>query len=439
MRAQHRSIHRIHILSMKILVVGSGGREHALAWKLAQSERVQMVYVAPGNGGTALDSRLRNVDITDPAWLAQFALKEGIGLTVVGPEVPLAAGIVNIFREQGLKIFGPTREAAQLESSKDFAKAFMKRHRIPTADYQTFSDLQAAHKYIDQKGAPIVIKADGLAAGKGVVVAMSLDEAHAAVDMMLSDNKLGDAGARVVIEEFLDGEEASFIVMVDGRNVLPLATSQDHKRLKDNDEGPNTGGMGAYSPAPIVTPSLHARIMREIINPTVLGMTKDGIPFSGFLYAGLMIDAKGNPKTLEFNCRMGDPETQPIMARLRTDFVGVLEHAVNGTLDKVELDWDRRTALGVVMAAAGYPDAPRKGDVISGIPEQTADSVTFHAGTTQADGKLLTSGGRVLCVVGLGDSVRMAQKHAYDVVDRIHFDGAQYRRDIGWRALKRPG
>jgi phosphoribosylamine--glycine ligase len=424
---------------MKILVVGSGGREHALAWKLAQSERIQMVYVAPGNGGTALDPRLKNVDITDPTWLAQFAIKEHIGLTVVGPEVPLAAGIVNIFREQGLKIFGPTKEAAQLESSKDFAKAFMKRHRIPTADYQTFSDVQAARKYINQKGAPIVIKADGLAAGKGVVVAMTIDEAHAAVEMMLSDNKLGDAGARVVIEEFLAGEEASFIVMVDGKHVLPLATSQDHKRLKDHDEGPNTGGMGAYSPAPIVTPALHARVMREIINPTVLGMQKDGIPFTGFLYAGLMIDAKGNPKTLEFNCRMGDPETQPIMARLKTDLVSVMEHAVNGTLDTVELEWDRRTALGVVMAAAGYPDAPRKGDVVTGIPAETADCVTFHAGTTLADGKLITSGGRVLCVVGLGDSVRMAQKHAYDTVDRIHFDGAQFRRDIGWRALKRPG
>ncbi|HEY8608931.1 MAG TPA: phosphoribosylamine--glycine ligase [Noviherbaspirillum sp.] len=423
---------------MKILVVGSGGREHALAWKLAQSERIQKVYVAPGNGGTALDPRLENVDITDPAWLAQFAIKENIALTVVGPEVPLAAGIVNIFRDLGLKIFGPTKEAAQLESSKDFAKAFMKRHRIPTADYQTFSDLKAARKYIDQKGAPIVIKADGLAAGKGVVVAMTLDEAHAAVDMMLSDNKLGDAGARVVIEEFLAGEEASFIVMVDGRHVLPLATSQDHKRLKDNDEGPNTGGMGAYSPAPIVTPSLHARIMREIINPTVLGMQKDGIPFTGFLYAGLMIDAKGNPKTLEFNCRMGDPETQPIMARLKTDLVTVMEHAVNSTLDQVALEWDRRTALGVVVAAAGYPDAPRKGDPITGIPEDTADCVTFHAGTTLNGDRLTSAGGRVLCVVGLGDSVKMAQKNAYQAVDAIHLDGAQFRRDIGWRALKRP-
>jgi phosphoribosylamine---glycine ligase len=424
---------------MKILVVGAGGREHALAWKLAQSERIQMVYVAPGNGGTALDPRLQNVDITDPTWLAQFAVKEHVALTVVGPEVPLAAGIVNIFREHGLKIFGPTKEAAQLESSKDFAKAFMKRHRIPTADYQTFTDAAAARKYIIQKGAPIVVKADGLAAGKGVVVAMTVDEAHAAVDMMLSGNKLGDAGARVVIEEFLAGEEVSFIVMVDGKHVLPLATSQDHKRLNDNDEGPNTGGMGAYSPAPIVTPSLHARIMREVINPTVLGMMKDGIPFTGFLYAGLMIDAKGNPKTLEFNCRMGDPETQPIMARLKTDLVSVMEYAVNGTLDEVELEWDRRTALGVVMAAAGYPDAPRKGDAITGIPPETPDCITFHAGTTLIGKDLITSGGRVLCVVGLGDSVKMAQKHAYETVEKIRFDGAQYRRDIGWRALKRHG
>ncbi|RQO33066.1 phosphoribosylamine--glycine ligase [Herminiimonas sp. KBW02] len=422
---------------MKILVVGSGGREHALAWKLAQSERIQTVYVAPGNGGTALDDRLKNVAITDPQELAQFALQEHIALTVVGPETPLAAGIVNIFRNQGLKIFGPTKEAAQLESSKDFAKSFMQRHAIPTAEYQTFSEVSAAHDYINQKGAPIVIKADGLAAGKGVVVAMSLDEAHQAVDMMLSDNKLGDAGARVVIEEFLSGEEASFIVMVDGKNILPLATSQDHKRLQDNDEGPNTGGMGAYSPAPIVTPALHARVMREIIQPTVQGMAKDGIPFSGFLYAGLMIDDKGNPKTLEFNCRMGDPETQPIMARLKTDLVGVMEHAVNGTLDTIELEWDRRTALGVVMAAAGYPDAPRKGDVISGIPAENADSVTFHAGTALNNDQLTTTGGRVLCVVGLGDSVKVAQKQAYQVLDQIHFDGAQFRRDIGWRALKR--
>lgn len=422
---------------MKILVVGSGGREHALAWKLAQSERVQMVFVAPGNGGTELNKNLRNINISDPQALAEFAIQEHIGITVVGPEVPLAAGIVNIFREKGLKIFGPTKEAAQLESSKDFAKAFMHRHHIPTAEYQTFSDLQAAHDYINQKGAPIVIKADGLAAGKGVVVAMTLDEAHGAVDMMLSDNKLGDAGARVVIEEFLAGEEASFIVMVDGKNILPLATSQDHKRLLDNDQGPNTGGMGAYSPAPIVTPQLHARVMREIIQPTVQGMAKDGIVFTGFLYAGLMIDDHGNPKTLEFNCRMGDPETQPIMSRLKTDLVTVMEHAVNGTLDSIELEWDRRTAMGVVIAAKGYPDSPEKGAEITGIPAETSDCVTFHAGTTLVGGKLSVSGGRVLCVVGLGDTVKTAQKHAYDVVEKINFAGAQYRKDIGWRALNR--
>ena len=424
---------------MKILVVGSGGREHALAWKIAQSERIQMVYVAPGNGGTALDNRLENLAITDHAALAQFAIDEHIALTVVGPETPLAGGIVNHFRERGLKIFGPTKEAAQLESSKDFAKAFMTRHQIPTARYQTFSDAAAAHAYVDAQGAPIVIKADGLAAGKGVVVAMDLADAHAAIDMMLSDNKFGNAGARVVIEEFLHGEEASFIVMVDGKNILPLATSQDHKRLHDQDVGPNTGGMGAYSPAPIVTPEIHARVMREIIVPTVQGMARDGVPFSGFLYAGLMIDDKGNPKTVEFNCRMGDPETQPIMARLKTDLLGVMEHAVNGTLDTVELEWDRRIALGVVMAAANYPDTPRQGDVITGIPAETVDCVTFHAGTKLAQGQLTVAGGRVLCVVGLGDSVKVAQKRAYQAVDQIHFEGAQFRRDIGWRAVKRPG
>jgi phosphoribosylamine--glycine ligase len=421
---------------MKILVVGSGGREHALAWKLAQSERIQMVYVAPGNGGTARDIRLVNVQLSDPEQLAEFVVKESIALTVVGPEIPLAAGIVDLFRARGLKIFGPTQQAAQLESSKDFAKSFMERHGIPTAKFKTFTDVELAHAYVDEQGAPIVIKADGLAAGKGVVVAMQLEEAHAAVDQMLADNRYGDAGARIVIEEFLAGEEASFIVMCDGKNVLPLATSQDHKRLKDHDEGPNTGGMGAYSPAPIVTPAMHARVMREIINPTINGMAKDGIIFTGFLYAGLMIDDKGNPKTLEFNCRMGDPETQPIMARLKSDLVGVMEAAVNGTLDTVELEWDRRTAVGVVMAAAGYPDSPRKGDVIDGIPAETPECVTFHAGTEQAGGKLLTSGGRVLCVVGLGDSVKMAQKQAYDTVDQIHFNGAQFRRDIGWRGLK---
>jgi phosphoribosylamine--glycine ligase len=422
---------------MKILVVGSGGREHALAWKLAQSKNIQVVMVAPGNGGTALDDRLKNIFITDPVQLADYAQQEHIALTVVGPEAPLAAGIVDIFRERGLKIFGPTKKAAQLESSKDFAKAFMQRHSIPTAAYQSFADAKAAHDYIDQQGAPIVIKADGLAAGKGVVVAMTLTEAHDAVDMMLSDNRFGDAGARVVIEEFLEGEEASFIVMVDGKNILPLATSQDHKRLLDNDEGPNTGGMGAYSPAPIVTPQLHARVMREIIMPTVQGMAKEGIPYTGFLYAGLMIDANGNPKTLEFNCRMGDPETQPIMVRLKTDLVKVMEHAVEGTLDQIELEWDRRTALGVVMAAANYPESPRKGDVIKGIPAETDDSVTFHAGSVLENNQLKTAGGRVLCVVGLGDTVRVAHKAAYEAVDKIHFDGMQFRRDIGWRAMRR--
>ncbi|WP_322059596.1 phosphoribosylamine--glycine ligase [Paraburkholderia sp. J63] len=422
---------------MKLLVVGSGGREHALAWKLAQAPRVQLVYVAPGNGGTAQDERLANVDITDIHELADFAEREQIALTVVGPEAPLAAGIVNTFRARGLKVFGPTKEAAQLESSKDFAKAFMKRHHIPTAAYETFSDAAAAHAWVEKNGAPIVIKADGLAAGKGVVVAMSLEEAHQAIDMMLADNKLGDAGARVVIEEFLAGEEASFIVMVDGKHVLALASSQDHKRLQDGDQGPNTGGMGAYSPAPIVTPQLHARVMREIILPTVAGMEKEGIRYTGFLYAGLMIDAQGNPKTLEFNCRMGDPETQPIMARLKGDFSKVVEHAIAGTLDQVTLEWDRRTALGVVLAAYNYPDTPRKGDRINDIPAETENSVTFHAGTQIVDGKLVTSGGRVLCVVGLADSVRSAQNVAYETVNRISFDGMQYRHDIGYRAAGR--
>lgn len=422
---------------MKVMVVGSGGREHALAWKLARSPKVQVVYVAPGNGGTALDKRLQNLPITDPEVLAAFAEREGIHFTVVGPEAPLAAGIVDLFRAKGLRIFGPTKAAAQLESSKDFAKAFMHRHGIPTAKYQTFSDAAQAHAYIDQEGAPIVIKADGLAAGKGVVVAMTAEEAHNAIDMMLADNRLGDAGARVVIEEFLAGEEASFIVVCDGKNVVALATSQDHKRLLDGDAGPNTGGMGAYSPAPVVTPTLHARALREIILPTIRGMEKDGIPYTGFLYAGLMIDAEGNPKTLEFNCRMGDPETQPIMARMKTDLYDVLDRAIDGKLDGMELDWDRRTALGVVMAAHNYPDTPRKGDVITGIPKETEDSVTFHAGTTLQDGELVTSGGRVLCVVGLADTVKAAQRAAYNVVDQIQFDGAQYRTDIGYRAIRR--
>jgi len=425
---------------MKILLIGSGGREHALAWKLAQSPQVQTVYVAPGNGGTATAKQstagIQNLAISDLQDLAEFAKREKIHLTVVGPEAPLAAGIVDVFRANGLRIFGPTQLAAQLESSKDFSKAFMKRHGIPTADYQTFSNALEAHAYIDAKGAPIVIKADGLAAGKGVVVAMSLEEAHAAVDMMLADNKLGNAGARVVIEEFLTGEEASFIVLVDGKNVLALATSQDHKRLLDADQGPNTGGMGAYSPAPVVTPEIHARALREVIMPTVKGMAADGLPYTGFLYAGLMIAPDGKIKTLEFNCRMGDPETQPIMARLRSDLVHALDKAVDGKLDEVELEWDRRTALGVVLAAYNYPDTPRNGDVITGIPVDTEDQLTFHAGTKFQDGKLVTSGGRVMCVVGLADTVRSAQQKAYEAISKIQFDGMQYRKDIGYRAIK---
>ncbi len=428
---------------MKILVIGSGGREHALAWKLAQSPKVQSVAVAPGNGGTALDANLKNVAITDVTALADYAEAEKIGLTVVGPEAPLAAGVVDEFRARGLRIFGPTKAAAQLESSKAFAKNFMKRHAIPTAAYDTFTDALAAHAYVDQVGAPIVVKADGLAAGKGVVVAMTLAEAHEAIDWMLTgnDNKLGvqhnAGGARVVIEEFLQGEEASFIVLCDGKNVLPLATSQDHKRLLDGDEGPNTGGMGAYSPAPVVTPNVHAKAMQEIILPTIEGMAKDGIPFTGFLYAGLMIDANGQPKTLEFNTRMGDPETQPILMRLKSDLLDVFMAATDGTLDQVELQWDRRIALGVVMAAHGYPLDPRKGDAVTGLPAEAPDAMVFHAGTVPQGTGVVTSGGRVLCVTALGDSPKMAQQRAYDVLSSIRFDGAQYRRDIGHRAIKR--
>ncbi|MDM0080195.1 phosphoribosylamine--glycine ligase [Variovorax sp. J31P179] len=428
---------------MKVLVIGGGGREHALAWRLAQSDRVSRVYVAPGNGGTRSDTRYECVDITAPADLRAWAQKEKIGLTVVGPEAPLAAGVVDEFRAHGLRIFGPTQAAAQLESSKAFSKAFMKRHAIPTAEYEAFTDAAAAHAYVDAKGAPIVVKADGLAAGKGVVVAMTAAEAHEAIDFMLLDNKFGvshnEGGARVVIEEFLTGEEASFIVLCDGQNVTALATSQDHKRLLDGDEGPNTGGMGAYSPAPVVTAEVHARAMREIILPTIRGMEKDGIPYTGFLYAGLMIDAKGHPKTLEFNCRMGDPETQPIMLRLKSDLFEVFWHATDGTLDQVELEWDRRVALGVVMAAHGYPLAPRKGDRITGIPPEAPDAVVFHAGTTLDGGELTTSGGRVLCVTVLADSVKLAQQRAYAVAARIQFDGAQYRKDIGHRAVQARG
>ena len=427
---------------MKILVIGGGGREHALAWKLAQSPRASKVYVAPGNGGTALAPQLHNLDITDPAALADFVVAEKIALTVVGPEAPLAAGVVDTFRARGLRIFGPTQAAAQLESSKAFAKAFMKRHQIPTAAYETFSDAAQAHAYVDAQGAPIVIKADGLAAGKGVVVAMTLQEAHEAIDFMLLDNKLGVQhnadGARVVIEEFMQGEEASFIVLCDGKNVLPLATSQDHKRIGDGDTGPNTGGMGAYSPAPVVTPNVHAKVMHEIVHPTIAGMTKDRMPFTGFLYVGLMIDAQGNPRTVEFNARLGDPEAEVILMRLKSDLVDVLMHATDGTLDKVSLDWDRRFALGVVMAAEGYPANPRKGDVITGLPAATDDAIVFHAGTTQqADGSIAVSGGRVLCVTVLGESAKTAQQRAYEYLRPIQFAGAQYRNDIGHRAIKR--
>lgn len=426
---------------MKLLVIGSGGREHALAWRLLQSTRVSHVYVAPGNGGTATMARASNVFLSDPAALADFVKQNDVAFTIVGPEAPLAQGIVDIFRSQGLKIFGPTRAAAQLESSKDYAKAFMVRHAIPTAEYQTFTEPSAAHRYIDKKGAPIVIKADGLAAGKGVVVATTASEAHEAVDAMLGDGSLGAAGARVVIEECLLGEEASFIVLCDGEHILPLASSQDHKRLMDADQGPNTGGMGAYSPAPVVTPAIHDRVMREVIEPTIKGMQADGIPYSGFLYAGLMIgdgDDAGRPiKVLEFNCRMGDPETQPIMMRVKSDLADVFEHAIAGTLNQTKIDWDPRTALGVVMASANYPATPRLGDVITGIPEAQGDCVVFHAGTAIKDQMLQTSGGRVLCVTALDDTVSATQKKAYQAVDAIHFDGAQYRRDIGWRALEK--
>jgi len=421
---------------MKVLVIGGGGREHALAWKLAQNKNVSRVYVAPGNAGTALNPDMVNVPITSVNELVEFAENEQINLTVVGPEATLSQGVVDAFRAHGLRIFGPTQAAAQLESSKDFAKAFMMRHNIPTAAYATFTDAQTAHDYVNQQGAPIVIKADGLAAGKGVVVAMSLDEAHSAIDAMLADNKLGSAGARVVIEEFLTGEEASFIVMVDGKNILPLATSQDHKRLLDADQGPNTGGMGAYSPAPVVTPEIHAKAMREVIRPTVAGMEKDGIPYTGFLYAGLMISPDGGIKTLEFNCRMGDPETQPILLRLKSDLVTLVEHAIDGTLNQIEAEWDRRVALGVVMASANYPENPRTGDMITGLPGNLNDAQVFHAGTKLVDDKVFTNGGRVLCVTALGETVKYAQSQAYQIAAEIQFEGAQYRTDIGYRAVK---
>ena len=429
---------------MKVLVIGAGGREHALAWKLTQSPHVQMVYVAPGNAGVGRDKNLQVLNLTDVVALREWAQHNDIGLTVVGPEAPLAAGVVDEFRAHGLRIFGPTQAAAQLESSKAFSKAFMERHGIPTAQYQAFEDAALAHAYVNQHGAPIVVKADGLAAGKGVVVATTIEEAHAAIDNMLLDNSLGvqhNAGrARVVIEEFLDGEEASFMVIAHGLVAVPLATSQDHKRLLDNDQGPNTGGMGAYSPAPVVTPEIHARVMREVIQPTLKGMQADGIPYTGFLYAGLMIGPQGQLKVLEFNCRMGDPETQPILMRLKSDLLEALLSATDtdaAALTKVELHWDRRFALGVVLAAANYPSTPRKGDAIQGLPADQDAVMVFHAATQVVDKQIVSNGGRVLCVTALGDTVRQAQVHAYEVVDAIHFDGMQYRRDIGHRAVRK--
>jgi phosphoribosylamine--glycine ligase len=420
---------------LNVLVIGGGGREHALAWKIARSPRVAKVFVAPGNAGTAGEDGITNVAVTAIPELVRFAQSAPVALTVVGPEAPLAAGVVDAFRAEGLKIFGPTRAAAQLESSKDFAKTFMARHGIPTAAYRSFVDPAAAHAYVDTQGAPIVVKADGLAAGKGVVVASTLAQAHAAIDAMLAEHRLGEAGARVVIEECLQGEEASFIVMVDGEHVLALASSQDHKRLCDGDQGPNTGGMGAYSPAPVVTPVMHARIMREIIDPAVRGMAADGIPYTGFLYAGVMIDPGGAPRTLEFNCRLGDPETQPIMMRLKSDLFDLVDGALAGALDRVDAEWDRRAALGVVLAAAGYPENPRKGDRISGLDTLHDDCKVFHAGTALSGGKVVTSGGRVLCVTALGETIRQAQRSAYAAVAGIRFEGMQYRKDIGHRAV----
>jgi phosphoribosylamine--glycine ligase len=422
---------------MKLLVVGGGGREHALAWKLAQSPRVQKVFVAPGNGGTATEAGVENVALSGTRELIDFCRREHIQLTVVGPEAPLAEGIVDAFRDAGLRIFGPSKAAAQLEASKDFAKRFMVRHGLPTARHRSFEDAAAAKAYVAEQGAPIVVKADGLAAGKGVVVAATREEASAAIDAMLGEGRFGAAGARVVIEGFLAGEEASFIVMCDGTHVLPLATSQDHKRLRDDDEGPNTGGMGAYSPAPLVTPKIHARVMREIILPAVQGMAQDGHPYVGFLYAGLMIDSGGNPRTLEFNCRLGDPEAQPILLRLKSDLLELIEHALAGTLDQAEARWDRRCALGVVLAAAGYPDEPHKGDRIDGLPAPAPDCRVFQAGTRLEGEALVTNGGRVMCVTALGDSLRIARTRAYEVVERIRFDGMQFRRDIGHRGLKK--
>ena len=422
---------------MKLLVIGSGGREHAIAWRLAQSPRVQKVYVAPGNGGTAREPGLENVPLGKTEELIAFVRAEGVQLSVVGPEAPLAQGVVDAFRDAGLRIFGPTRAAAQLESSKDFAKRFMLRHGIPTARHATFERAADAKAYVAEQGAPIVIKADGLAAGKGVVVATSVAQANEAIDAMLLTNRLGEAGARVVIEECLEGEEASFIVICDGRHALPLATSQDHKRLRDGDEGPNTGGMGAYSPAPVITPKLHARVMREIIQPTIQGMARDGLPYVGFLYAGLMIDGEGRPRTLEFNCRLGDPEAQPILMRLKSDLLALFEAALEGRLENATAEWDRRAALGVVLAARGYPEQPVSGDRIDGIPAPSENCRVFHAGSRLDGDRLVTSGGRVLCVTALGDSLRVARQRAYAAAEVIRFDGMQYRHDIGNRGLRR--
>ena len=426
---------------MKLLVIGSGGREHALAWRLTQNPNVQCVYVAPGNAGTAREDGLININITSIPALLQFALAEKIHLTVVGPEAPLAAGVVDAFQAARQRIFGPTQRAAQLEASKDFAKQFMVRHKIPTAEYATFIDAASARAHVEKEGAPMVIKADGLAAGKGVTVAMTIAEAHQAINAIFSSpptfaSQAGEKN-KVVIEEFMQGEEASFICLCDGMHALPFASSQDHKRIFDGDQGPNTGGRGAYSPAPVVTPKVHVRTMREIIMPTLRGMAAEGAPFSGFLYAGLMIDASGHPRVVEFNARMGDPETQPIMMRLKSDFLSLIEHAIDGKLNEIDAEWDRRAALGVVMAAAGYPDAPRKGDAITGLTKSTGDARVFHAGTSEVDGNVVTSGGRVLCVTALGDTVRIAQQRAYQLLEPIQFSGMQYRKDIGYRALGR--
>ncbi len=425
---------------MKVLIIGNGGREHALAWKIAQSERVSHVFVAPGNAGSAREQKVQNIaiDVLDLEALVEFAQKEQVTLTIVGPETPLVAGVVDRFQAAGLACYGPTQKAAQLEGSKAFSKDFLARHKIPTAEYANFTDEAEALAYVREKGAPIVVKADGLAAGKGVIVAMTLPEAEEAITDMLSGNRFGAAGNRVVIEEFLTGEEASFIVMVDGKNVLPMATSQDHKRIGDADTGPNTGGMGAYSPAPVVTDDVYQRTMEQVIMPTVNGMAAEGTPYTGFLYAGLMIDETGQPKVIEFNCRFGDPETQPIIMRLESDLVELCLAAVEGKLDEAQAKWDPRPALGVVMAAANYPDTPQTGDAISGLDKADSNIVkTFHAGTKLEGDQVVTSGGRVLCVTALGETVKAAQQNAYQAIENIHWDGCYYRRDIGYRAIER--